>query len=255
MPQIKKFRILKFKSTPVLSVKSISKTINKRLILRKIDFNINKGEIFGLLGPNGAGKSVTFNIILGIIKPNRGDILINGEKINAFPIHKRAQKFKIGFIPQNDSVFKGLTCEENLKAIAQISIKDKDEQNIVIQKLMSEFDLSHLSNVKASNLSGGERKKLVIARALVNSPQILLMDEPFGAVDPINVDVIKKIIVVLQNRGVSVLVTDHSAQNVLSIVDRCSIISSGEIIISGKPKEIVNNPQARKIYFGENFLI
>ena len=255
MPQIKKFRILKFKSTPVLSVKSISKTINKRLILRKIDLNISKGEIFGLLGPNGAGKSVTFNIILGIIKPNRGDILINGQKINTFPIHKRAQKFKIGFIPQNDSVFKGLTCEENLKAIAQISIKNKDEQNTVIQKLMAEFDLSHLSNVKAIHLSGGERKKLVIARALVNSPQILLMDEPFGAVDPINVDVIKKIIVVLQNRGVSVLVTDHSAQNVLSIVDRCSIISSGEIIISGKPKEIVNNPQARKIYFGENFLI
>ena len=255
MPQIKKFRILKFKSTPVLSVKSLSKTINKRLILRKIDLNINKGEIFGLLGPNGAGKSVTFNIILGIIKPSRGDILINGQKINDFPIHKRAQKFKIGFIPQNDSVFKGLTCEENLKAIAQISIKDKNKQNIVIQKLMSEFDLSHLSNVKALHLSGGERKKLVIARALVNNPQILLMDEPFGAVDPINVDVIKKIIVVLQNRGVSVLVTDHSAQNVLSIVDRCSIISSGEIIISGKPKEIVNNPQARKIYFGENFLI
>ena len=147
---------------------------------------------------------------MGIIKPNRGDILINGEKINAFPIHKRAQKFKIGFIPQNDSVFKGLTCEENLKAIAQISIKDKDEQNIVIQKLMSEFDLSHLSNVKASNLSGGERKKLVIARALVNSPQILLMDEPFGAVDPINVDVIKKIIVVLQNRGVSVLAVSYT---------------------------------------------
>ena len=255
MPSIKKFRILKFKSRPILSVRGISKTINSRLILRKIDFEINKGEIFGLLGPNGAGKSVTFNVLLGIMKADQGNIFVEGKRITDFAIHERAKKFRIGYIPQNDSVFKGLSCEDNLKAIAEITIKDKFKQESIIQELLAEFNLSHLRNVKANNLSGGERKKLVIARSLVNNPKILLMDEPYGAVDPINVDMIKRIIVNLQKKGVSVLITDHSAQNVLTIVDRCSIISGGEIITSGKPREIVQNDKARQIYFGENFNI
>ena len=255
MATIKKFRILKFKSKPILSVKSISKNINNRIILRKIDFEINKGEIFGLLGPNGAGKSVTFNVLLGIMKPNQGDIYVDGNKITHLAIHERAKKFKLGYIPQNDSVFKGLSCEDNLRAIAEVVIKDKKKQESRIQELLSDFNLSHLRKVKADNLSGGERKKLVIARALINNPKILLMDEPYGAVDPINVDMIKKIIIDLQKKGVSILITDHSAQNVLSIVDRCSIISGGEIITSGKPNEIINNNKARQLYFGENFNI
>ena len=255
MAFIKKFRILKFKSKPILTVRGISKLINKRVILRKIDFEINKGEIFGLLGPNGAGKSVTFNVLLGIMKADHGNVFVEGTRITNFPIHERAKKFRIGYIPQNDSVFKGLSCIDNLKAIAEITIKDKVKQESVVEELLSEFNLSHLRNVIANNLSGGERKKLVIARALVNNPKILLMDEPYGAVDPINIDMIKKIIIDLQKKGVSVLITDHSAQNVLSIVDRCSIISGGEIITSGKPKEIINNHQARQLYFGENFNI
>ncbi len=173
MPSVKKFRILKFKSKPILTVKAISKSINKRVILRKIDFEINKGEIFGLLGPNGAGKSVTFNILLGIMKADHGNIFVEGERITDFAIHERAKKFRIGYIPQNDSVFKGLTCENNLKAIAEITIKDKIKQENTVQELLSEFNLSHLRNVMANNLSGGERKKLVIARALVNNPKIL----------------------------------------------------------------------------------
>ncbi len=255
MASIKKFRILKFKSKPILTAKGISKTINKRLILRKIDFEINKGEIFGLLGPNGAGKSVTFNVLLGIMKADFGNVFVEGKKITNYAIHERAKKFKIGYIPQNDSVFKGLSCEDNLRAIAEITIKDKVKQESVIQELLSEFNLSHLRNVIANNLSGGEKKKLVIARSLVNNPRILLMDEPYGAVDPINIDMIKKIIINLQKKGVSVLITDHSAQNVLSIVDRCSIISGGEIIVGGKPEEIIRNNKARQLYFGENFNI
>ena len=255
MSSVKKFRILKFKSKPILTVKGIVKSINNRVILRKIDFEINKGEIFGLLGPNGAGKSVTFNVLLGIMKADHGNVFVEGTRITNFAIHERAKKFRIGYIPQNDSVFKGLTCEDNLKAIAEIAIKDRVKQESVVQELLSEFNLSHLRNVKANNLSGGERKKLVIARALVNNPKILLMDEPYGAVDPINIDMIKKIIIDLQKKGVSVLITDHSAQNVLSIVDRCSIISGGEIITSGKPKEIIHNNKARQLYFGENFNI
>jgi lipopolysaccharide export system ATP-binding protein len=255
MPSIKKFRILKFKSKPILTAKGISKSINKRVILRKIDFEINKGEIFGLLGPNGAGKSVTFNVLLGIMKADHGNVYVEGTRITDHAIHERAKKFRIGYIPQNDSIFKGLSCENNLKAIAEITIKDKVEQESIVQKLLSEFNLSHLRNVIANNLSGGERKKLVIARALVNNPKILLMDEPYGAVDPINIDMIKKIIIDLQKKGVSVLITDHSAQNVLSIVDRCSIISGGEIVTSGKPKEIIHDKQARQLYFGEHFSV
>ena len=255
MPSIKKFRILKFKSKPILTVKGISKSIDKRVILRKIDFEINKGEIFGLLGPNGAGKSVTFYVLLGIMKADHGNVFVEGTRITNFAIHERAQKFKIGYIPQNDSVFKGLSCIDNLKAIAEITIKDRVKRESIVEGLLSEFNLSHLRNVIANNLSGGERKKLVIARALVINPKIVLMDEPYGAVDPINIDMIKKIIIDLQKRGVSVLITDHSAQNVLSIVDRCSIISGGEIITSGKPKEIIHNNKARHLYFGENFNI
>ena len=255
MSSVKKFRILKFKSKPILTVKGISMSINKRVILRKIDFEINKGEIFGLLGPNGAGKSVTFNVLLGIMKADHGNVFVEGTRITNFAIHERAKKFRIGYIPQNDSVFKGLSCINNLKAIAEITIKDRVKQESVVEELLSEFNLSHLRNVIANNLSGGERKKLVIARALVNNPKILLMDEPYGAVDPINIDMIKKIIIDLQKKGVSVLITDHSAQNVLSIVDRCSIISGGEIITSGKPKEIIHNNKARQLYFGENFNI
>ena len=255
MASIKKYRILKFKSKPILTVKGISKLIDKRVILRKIDFEINKGEIFGLLGPNGAGKSVTFNVLLGIMKADHGNVFVEGTRITNFPIHERAKRFRIGYIPQSDSVFKGLSCINNLKAIAEITIKDRVKQESVVEELLSEFNLSHLRNVIANNLSGGERKKLVIARALINNPKILLMDEPYGAVDPINIDMIKKIIIDLQKKGVSVLITDHSAQNVLSIVDRCSIISGGEIITSGKPKEIIHNNKARQLYFGENFNI
>ena len=252
---LKKFRILKFKSKPILTVKNISKTINKRLILRKIDFEINKGEIFGLLGPNGAGKSVTFNVLLGIMRADQGEVYVSGVKISEIPIHERAKKFNIGYIPQNDSVFKGLSCEDNLRAIAEISIKDKKKQDDVIQQLLSEFSLSHLKNIEADNLSGGERKKLVIARALINKPKILLMDEPYGAVDPINLEVIKKIIIDLQKKGVSVLITDHNASNVLSIVDRCCIINAGSIITSGSSKEIIHDQKAKQLYFGQNFQI
>jgi len=252
---IKKYRILKFKSKPILTAKGISKLIDKRVILRKIDFEINKGEIFGLLGPNGAGKSVTFNVLLGIMKADHGNVFVEGTRITNYAIHERAKKFKIGYIPQNDSIFKGLSCENNLRAIAEITIKDRVKQESIVQELLSEFNLSHLRNILGNNLSGGERKRTVIARALVNNPKILLMDEPLGAVDPINIDMIKKIIINLQKKGVSILITDHSAQNVLSIVDRCSIIAGGEIITSGKPNEIIHNKQARQLYFGEHFSV
>ena len=255
MSSVKKFRILKFKSKPILTAKGIVKSINNRVILRKIDFEINKGEIFGLLGPNGAGKSVTFNVLLGIMKADLGNVFVEGTRITNFAIHERAKKFRIGYIPQNSSVFLGLTCEENIKAIAEVKIKEKSLQENKVEELLTDFNLEHLQNIKARNLSGGEKKRLCIAMALVGNPQILLMDEPFAALDLITIDIIKKIIVNLQKKLISVIITDHNAKDLMNVSDRCIIISNGEIIISGNPRKVINDPRARQLYFGENFSI
>ncbi len=250
----KKFRIISFKnSKPVLSAKNISKTIDDRPILQNLNFSINPSEIVGLLGPNGAGKSVTFKIILGIMRADKGDVSISGTRINNLPVHQRASQFKIGYIPQNESIFSGLTCEENLKAIAEIVIKDSDQRRKIVENLLAEFSLIDVRNVLAKNLSGGQKKKLIIARALINKPKILLMDEVFSAIDPITIEVIKDIIVNLQRRGISILITDHAFDNVLQISDKVFIISDGQIVSSGKPQEIVKDQQARKIYFGDTY--
>ena len=250
----KKFRIISFKnSKPVLSAKNISKTIDDRPILQNLNFSINPSEIVGLLGPNGAGKSVTFKIILGIMRADKGDVSISGTRINNLPVHQRASQFKIGYIPQNESIFSGLTCEENLKGIAEIVIKDSDQRRKIVENLLTEFSLIDVRNVLAKNLSGGQKKKLIIARALINKPKILLMDEVFSAIDPITIEVIKDIIVNLQRRGISILITDHAFDNVLQISDKVFIISDGQIVSSGKPQEIVKDQQARKIYFGDTY--
>ena len=250
----KKFRIISFKNTkPVLSAKNISKTIDDRPILQNLNFSINPSEIVGLLGPNGAGKSVTFKIILGIMRADKGDVSISGTRINNLPVHQRASQFKIGYIPQNESIFSGLTCEENLKAIAEIVIKDSDQRKKIVENLLTEFSLIDVRNVLAKNLSGGQKKKLIIARALINKPKILLMDEVFSAIDPITIEVIKDIIVNLQRRGISILITDHAFDNVLQISDKVFIISDGQIVSSGKPQEIVKDQRARKIYFGDTY--
>ena len=250
----KKFRIISFKnSKPVLSAKNISKTIDDRPILQNLNFSINPSEIVGLLGPNGAGKSVTFKIILGIMRADKGDVSISGTRINNLPVHQRASQFKIGYIPQNESIFSGLTCEENLKGIAEIVIKDSDQRKKIVENLLTEFSLIDVRNVLAKNLSGGQKKKLIIARALINKPKILLMDEVFSAIDPITIEVIKDIIVNLQRRGISILITDHAFDNVLQISDKVFIISDGQIVSSGKPQEIVKDQQARKIYFGDTY--
>jgi lipopolysaccharide export system ATP-binding protein len=246
MPIIKKFRILKFKSKPILKVSGI---------LKKIGFELNKAEIFGILGPNGCGKTTIFNTIMGIIKSDQGEIFINGLKTKHLPINERATKFKIGYIPQTSAVFLGLNCEENIKSIAEITIEDANVQATKIQSLLSEFNLDHLRLVKAKNLSGGEKKRLCIAMSLVSNPQILLMDEPFAALDLITIDMIKNIIANLQKKMISVIITDHNAKDLMSISDRCMIISGGEVVISGDPRKIINDPRAKELYFGENFSI
>ena len=256
MESRKSFRILKFKkSKPVLKISGISKSYGHRLVLKKINFELHKSEIFGVLGPNGCGKTTIFNSIMGICRINEGNIFVNNTKINDLPIHERATKFRIGYIPQNSAVFLGLTCEENIRAIAEVKIKEKSLQENKIQELLSDFNLEYLKNIKAINLSGGEKKRLCISMALVSNPQILLMDEPFAALDLITIDMIKKIILSLQKKLISVIVTDHNAKDLMNVSDRCIIISDGEVIISGNPRKIINDPKARQLYFGENFSI
>ncbi len=254
MSKNKKFRIISFKnSKPILKAKNISKFIDNRHILQNLNLSINPSEIVGLLGPNGAGKSVTFKVLLGIMKADKGEISISGTPISNLPVHERSSKFKIGYIPQNESIFTGLSCESNLRAIAEIVIKNQDERQKIVENLLTEFSLNDVRNVIAKNLSGGQKKKLVIARALINKPRILLMDEVFSAIDPITIEVIKDIIINLQKRGISILITDHAFDNVLQISDKVFIISDGQIVSSGKPQEIVKDQQARKIYFGDTY--
>jgi lipopolysaccharide export system ATP-binding protein len=254
MNDIKKFRIIKFKSKPILAAKSISKSFDKRIILRKIDIILNKGEMLGLLGSNGAGKSTFMNIVLGLLKPDFGDIFLGSTKITGLAIHERS-KLGIAYLPQQTSIFRGLTVYENLLAIAQIVKKRVSEQKEIVEKLMAEFSITHLRDVKALALSGGERRRTEIARCLINNPKVLLLDEPFAGVDLLSMQDIKGLLVKLQSRGCAVLVTDHNASQLLSVVDRAYVIANGTIVANGSPHQIINTSEAKKLYFGENFKI
>ena len=254
MSNLKKFRIIKFKSKPILALKSISKSFSERIILRKIDIHLNKGEMLGLLGGNGAGKSTCMNIALGLLKPDFGDIFLGTTKLTNLAIHERS-KLGISYLPQQTSIFRGLTVYENLLGIAQIIKKSDIEQKEIVEKLMAEFSITHLRDVKGTALSGGERRRTEIARCLINNPKILLLDEPFAGVDLLSVQDIKSLLLKLQARGCAVLVTDHNAAQLLSVVDRAYVIANGNIVANGTPRQIVNTVEAKKLYFGEDFTI
>ena len=244
----KKFRIIKFKSKPILRAKSISKSFAKRMILRKIDIHLNKGEMLGLLGSNGAGKSTFMNIVLGLLKSDFGDIFLGDTKLTNLAIHERS-KLGIAYLPQQTSIFRGLTVYENLLGIAQIVKKNDTDQKEIVEKLMAEFSLTHLRDIKATALSGGERRRAEIARCLINNPKVLLLDEPFAGVDLLSIKDIKDLLLKLQARGCAILVTDHNASQLLSVVDRAYVIANGT------PRQIVNTDEAKKLYFGEDFTI
>ena len=254
MSNIKKFRIIKFKSKPVFTAKNISKSFGKRVVLRKIDINLNKGEMLGLLGSNGAGKSTCMNIVLGLLKPDFGDIFLGNSKLTNLAIHERS-KLGIAYLPQQTSIFRGLTVYENLLAIAQIVKKGVAAQKEVVEKLMAEFSITHLRDIKAIALSGGERRRTEIARCLINNPKILLLDEPFAGVDLLSIQDIKGLLLKLQSRGCAVFVADHNASQLLSVVDRAYVIANGSIVASGAPRQIANSTEAKKLYFGEDFKI
>ena len=254
MSNIKKFRIIKFKSKPILNAKNISKSFGGRVVLRKIDIHVNKGEMLGLLGSNGAGKSTFMNIVLGLLKADFGDIFLGNTKLTTLAIHQRS-KLGIAYLPQQTSIFRGLTVYENLLGIAQIVKKNSADQNDIVEKLMAEFSITHLRDIKATALSGGERRRTEIARCLINNPKVLLLDEPFAGVDLLSIQDIKSLLLKLQARGCAVLVTDHNASQLLSVVDRAYVIANGTIVANGTPRQIVNTTEAKKLYFGEDFTI
>ena len=257
MAIIKKFRIKSFKENkPFIRLEKISFSYDKRQILDNISFNINQGEILGMLGPNGVGKSTIFNLITGLIKPDFGSILFNDTNVLDYPISERTTKFKIGYVPQYGGYFHDLTLIENLNAIGEVLIKNNQERISKIDELIAKFELESVVNIKAKFLSGGQKKKLVISMALINDPRILLLDEPFAALDILTIKMLQEIIVNLQTlEKITVIVCDHQARDLLSCVDRAIVLSNGKIIASGSPSEIINDSSARSAYFGDEFKI
>ena len=255
MSNIKKFRITSYKKdSEILRVEKLSFKFGKKIILDNFNLNLNSGQILGLLGPNGVGKSTIFNLIIGLIKPDYGTIKINTQTVNKFPIYERALKFKIGFVPQSGGYFHNLTVHENLRAISEISLKNKSFREEKINSLISKFELNNVVDIKANLLSGGQKKKLVIALALISDPKILLLDEPFAALDVMTIKMLQNVIINLQStKGISIILCDHQARDLLNCVDSAAIISNGKVVATGTPSNLIQNIDAKNAYFGDSF--
>ena len=257
MAVIKKFRIKSFKNLePIVEFENVSLAYGNRLILVNINFKINKGQIFGMLGPNGVGKSTIFNLMTGLINPNHGKIKINGEDVTKFPIYLRTKKFKVGYVPQHGGYFNDLTLHDNLKAIGEIIINDKNLIRERTNYLLSRFELENVKDIKAKFLSGGQKKKLVIALSLLSQPSVLLLDECFAALDVLTIKMLQEIIVDLQQENnITICICDHQARDLLACVDVAMILSNSKIIAQDTPSNLVMNIKAKNAYFGDSFKI
>ena len=255
MALIKKFRIKSFKKNDeILKLEKISMFYNKRQILNNLSLGINKQEILGMLGPNGVGKSTIFHIVTGLKDPSYGKVLINGVDCTNIPIYERATKFKIGYVPQYGGFIQDLTLLENLKLVGEIHIKEKDLRNEKIEKVISQFEFDPLLKIKAKHLSGGQKKKLVISMTLINDPSILLLDEPFAALDILTIKMLQEIIVNLQQENrITICICDHQARDLLACVDVAMILSNGKIIAQDTPSNLVKDINAKNAYFGYSF--
>ena len=255
MAIIKKFRIKSFKNVnTIIEFENVSLAYGNRLILDNINFKINEGQIFGMLGPNGVGKSTIFNLITGLIVPKTGKIKIEGENVTKFPIYLRTKKFKVGYVPQYGGFFNDLTLHDNLKAISEIVIENKNYRSERINYLISKFELDNLKDIKAKFLSGGQKKKLVIALSLLSEPKVLLLDECFAALDVLTIKMLQEIIVNLQNESkITICICDHQARDLLACVDIAMILSNGKIIAEDTPSNLVKDINAKNAYFGNNF--
>ncbi len=236
----------------MIETAGIYKSYKKKVVVRNVSLHVKKGEIVGLLGPNGAGKTTIFYMIVGLVFPEKGEILLDSQPVTYDPMYLRARK-GMSYLPQESSIFRKLTVRENLMAILEFIPGSQTQRNEKVKELLEEFNLSHLADQQAYTLSGGERRRVEIARALVTSPSFILLDEPFAGIDPISVADIQKIIYQLKKKEIGILITDHNVQETLAITDRAYIISSGEILEAGSPLEIINSPKARAIYLGEKF--
>ncbi|WP_459835935.1 LPS export ABC transporter ATP-binding protein [Halanaerobaculum tunisiense] len=234
-----------------IKAKELVKTYDGEDVVDRVDFEVNQGEVVGILGPNGAGKTTTFYMVVGLVKPNQGQVVLNGEDITKLPMHKRAQR-GVGYLAQEASVFRKLTVEENLLAILEMIDRPQPDQEIV-ESLLEEFEIADIRDRKGYMLSGGERRRVEIARSLVTDPDYILLDEPFAGVDPIAVNDIQDIISHLKDRELGVLITDHSVRETLSITDRAYIMHQGEILLSGTADEVANSEVAKEFYLGEKF--
>lgn len=236
----------------ILSARDISKSYRGRKVVNNISIEVNQGEIVGLLGPNGAGKTTSFYMIVGIIKPEQGDIFLENEVISSYPMYQRAQK-GIGYLAQEESVFRKLSVEDNILGVLEFSELTKKQQKEKAQQLMEEFGLINIRKSRGDLLSGGERRRTEIARALANNPNFLLLDEPFAGVDPIAVEDIQSIISVLKKKNIGILITDHNVQETLAITDRTYLMFEGKILKEGIPEDLAKDEMVRKVYLGKNF--
>ena len=257
MAVIKKFRIKSFKNiNSIIEFKNVSLSYGNRLILDNISFKINEGQIYGMLGPNGVGKSTIFNLITGLITPKFGKIFINGLDATHYPIYLRTKKFKVGYVPQYGGYFNDLTLHDNLKAISEIVIENKNLRNERIDYLLSKFELENVKNIKAKFLSGGQKKKLVIALSLLSEPRVLLLDECFAALDILTIKMLQEIVVNLQQENqITICICDHQARDLLACVDIAMILSNCKIVAQDTPSNLVKNINAKNAYFGESFKI
>ena len=235
-----------------LYLKKLGKIIKNRRILRDISLKVNKGEIVGLLGPNGAGKTTCFYIIMGLLSADYGAIYLNGNNITDLPVYMRS-KSGLGYLPQESSIFRGMTVEQNIKSVLQIVENESEKIELMLNDLLAEFSISHLRKASAITLSGGERRRVEIARALASQPSFLLLDEPLAGIDPISISEVSELVSQVKEKNVGVLVTDHNVRDTLNIVERAYIIHNGEIIKSGKPKEIAQDRNVKQVYLGSKF--
>ena len=257
MAIIKSFRIKSFKNlNSIIEFENVSLSYGNRLILDNISFRINQGQIYGMLGPNGVGKSTIFNLITGLIKPSSGNIKINGEIANDYPVYHRSKKFKLGYVPQYGGYFNDLSLIDNLKAISEIVIDEKKFRDERINFLITKFELESIKNIKAKFLSGGQKKKLVIALSLLGNPRLLLLDECFAALDVMTIKMLQEIIVNLQKENqITICICDHQARDLLACVDVAMILSNCKIIAQGSPSTLIKDSNAQQAYFGNSFKI
>jgi len=239
-------------ATSKLQAKSLSKSYHGRKVVAEVNLELRQGEVVGLLGPNGAGKTTTFYMIVGLIAPDEGHVFLNGDEITQLPMYQRARS-GISYLPQEASVFRKLSVEENLKSIAETLDISPRDQELSVTNLLKEFGIDHLRRQGAYSLSGGERRRLEIARALVLTPQFILLDEPFAGIDPLAVLDIQKIIARMKERRIGILITDHNVRETLNITDRAYIINEGKILRDGSPQELTSDTEVKKVYLGENF--